>query len=290
MTIQQNLVPASKYSLKCPYKMTPIGICVHNTANDASAKNEISYMVSNTSSTSFHFAVDDIEVWQGLPLDRNGWHAGDGVDGSGNRKHIGIEICYSKSGGDKFTKAEENAAQLTAQLLQERGWGVDRIKKHQDFSGKYCPSRTLDLGWQRFINRVETIMGGSMANMYKGYDLANPESMKVAVDILVRVQAGEFVNKSDLNNEIQAHKQTALKLSELKEERNKARTELEDMAIELTECQLDRAELAKKLESANSGGSEIKIDTEVKVAGLDWIINGVAVGSDGTVIGNYKKK
>lgn len=38
--------------------------------------------------------------------------------------------------------------------------------------------------------------GGIVANMYKGYDLANPESMKVAVDILVRVQAGEFVEKS----------------------------------------------------------------------------------------------
>lgn len=36
----------------------------------------------------------------------------------------------------------------------------------------------------------------SMANMYKGYDLANPESMKVAVDVLVRLQAGEFVDKS----------------------------------------------------------------------------------------------
>lgn len=297
--------------------MAPVGVCVHNTANDAPAKNEIAYMVGNNLQTSFHFAVDDAEVWQGLPLNRNGWHAGDG-NGEGNRKHIGIEICYSKSGGDKFTKAEERACQFIAQLLKERNWGVDKVKKHQDFSGKYCPSRTLDLGWQRFINRVETIMGGNMANMYKGYDLANPESMKVAVDILVRVQAGEFVNKSELNAEIQAHKQTALKLSELKtdyrglaeqleqktteleqakkdrerykEERNKARKELEDMAIELTECQLDRAELAKKLESANSGGSEIKIDTEVKVAGLDWIINGVQVNSEGVVTANYTKK
>lgn len=37
---------------------------------------------------------------------------------------------------------------------------------------------------------------GTMANMYKGYDLANPESMKVAVDVLVRLQSGELIEKS----------------------------------------------------------------------------------------------
>ena len=40
----------------------------------------------------------------------------------------------------------------------ERGWGIDRVKKHQDFSGKYCPHRTLDLGWERFLKMVESYM------------------------------------------------------------------------------------------------------------------------------------
>ncbi len=163
MIIKQNLVPSSKFSVKCPHAMTPIGLCVHNTANDASAKNEISYMVTNATQTSFHFAVDDIEVWQGLPLDRNGWHAGDGANGQGNRKHIGIEICYSKSGGTKFTKAESNAIDLIVQLLKERNWTTAQVKKHQDFSGKYCPHRTLDLGWERFINTIKERMN-SMGN------------------------------------------------------------------------------------------------------------------------------
>ena len=33
---------------------------------------------------------------------------------------------------------------------------------------------------------------------YKGYDLTNQESMKVAIDVLVRVQAGELVDKSQI--------------------------------------------------------------------------------------------
>lgn len=45
--IKQDLVKSSKYNIKCPYSMNPIGISIHNTYNNASAKNEISYMKSN---------------------------------------------------------------------------------------------------------------------------------------------------------------------------------------------------------------------------------------------------
>ena len=138
--------------------MVPEFIVIHNTANDACAKNEVGFMKNSGLETSFHFAVDNMETIQALPLDRNAWHAGDGANGKGNRKGIAIEICYSKSGGEKFLKAEENAAKLAADLLKAYGWGIDKIKKHQDFSGKYCPHRTLDLGWSRFIDKVKHYM------------------------------------------------------------------------------------------------------------------------------------
>ena len=155
MNIVKNLVSESKYSVKCPYSMTPEFIVVHNTANDATAQNEIKYMISNDNQVSFHIAVDNQEVIQGLPLDRNAWACGDGTNGSGNRKGIQVEICYSKSGGARFENAEKNAAKFIAQLLKERGWGVDKVKKHQDFSNKYCPHRTLDKGWASFVNMVK---------------------------------------------------------------------------------------------------------------------------------------
>ncbi|MCY9002221.1 peptidoglycan-binding protein, partial [Bacillus spizizenii] len=42
--------------------------------------------------------------------------------------------------------AEKLAIKFVAQLLKERGWGIDRVRKHQDWSGKYCPHRTLSEG------------------------------------------------------------------------------------------------------------------------------------------------
>ena len=155
MKIIQNLVPENKYSIKCPYEMKPTRIVVHNTANDASAKNEIAYMIGNNNEVSFHYAVDDKEVVQGIPENRNAWHAGDGSKGKGNREGIAIEICYSKSGGPKFTKAEENAIELIVDILKRYGWGIDKVTKHQDYSGKYCPHRTLDIGWDSFIKSVD---------------------------------------------------------------------------------------------------------------------------------------
>ncbi|MFJ5965529.1 N-acetylmuramoyl-L-alanine amidase [Bacillus sp. NPDC093026] len=154
--VKKNMLPSSKYSLKCPNKMKAEYITVHNTANDASAANEVSYMIGNTSSTSFHFAVDDKEVRQGITTDRNAWHTGDGTNGTGNRKSIGVEICYSKSGGDRYRAAEKLAIKFVAQLLKERGWGIDRVKKHQDWNGKYCPHRILSEGrWNSFKASIE---------------------------------------------------------------------------------------------------------------------------------------
>ena len=147
----QNLCPASKYSLKCPNAMKPVGICMHNTANSAPAKNEINYMNNNGSSTSFHLAVDENEAIQGLPFDRNGWHAGDG-NGPGNRKHIGIEIARSTDNTPGvFERAERRAAAVVARLCNMYGWGVDQVKAHRDFAAKDCPHRTSMAGFKNMV-------------------------------------------------------------------------------------------------------------------------------------------
>ena len=158
INIIKNIVSDSLYPLKCSFKMNAEAICIHNTANDASAENEARYVHNNSAATSYHFAVDDKQAVQILPLDRNGWHAGDGALGAGNRKSIGIEICYSLSGGVRFERAQENSAQLCAYLMHEYGWGLDlsRITKHEDYAKKHCPHRTLDdYGWDFYLNLVK---------------------------------------------------------------------------------------------------------------------------------------
>lgn len=194
MNVIKNLVSQSKYSIKCPYSMTPEFVVVHNTANDASAQNEVKYMISNNNQVSFHFAVDDKEIVQGLPLDRNAWACGDGANGKGNRKGIQIEICYSKSGGARFENAEKNAAKFIAQLLKERGWGVDKVKKHQDFRNKYCPHRTLDKGWASFVNMVKDYLN----------ELNKPTQVNQTKTFLVEIICNELNirQQADFNSKV----------------------------------------------------------------------------------------
>lgn len=161
MQITNVKCPENKYSIKCPYEMTPEYITIHNTYNNASAMAEVSYMLGNNLKTSFHVAVDNERVVTAIPFNRNAYHAGDGRNGTGNRKSIGIEICYSKTGGERFEQAERLCAEYVAYLLKQYGWGIDRVKKHQDWSGKYCPHRTLDMGWERFLNIIREYLDES---------------------------------------------------------------------------------------------------------------------------------
>ena len=175
--IKQNLVASENYSVKCPHSMTAEFIVVHNTANDATAENEVAYMIRNKNQVSFHYAVDDQEVVQGVPINRNTWHAGDG-NGEGNRKGISIEICYSKSGGTRFDQAEKNAAHFIATLLRERGWSIEKVKKHQDFSNKYCPHRTLDKGWNGFIQMIKSYLNDIPVISSQGFKVGEKVRVK----------------------------------------------------------------------------------------------------------------
>lgn len=144
--IVNKYIPTTLYPLKAPYAMAPEYITIHNTYNDATAANEIAYMTRNGTVVGYHVAIDDKQAIQAIPFTRNAFHAGDGGKGAGNRKSIGIEICYSKSGGPKYVAAEENTVEYVAYLLKQYGWRIDRVKWHRDWSGKKCPHRIIDEG------------------------------------------------------------------------------------------------------------------------------------------------
>jgi len=143
--------------------MTPQYITIHSTGNPSStARNERGWLTnpSNTRTASWHIVVDEKEAIEAIPLNEVAWHAGDGGSGTGNRKSIGIEICES---GDK-QRTLQNAVKLVAKLLKERGWGVDRLHRHYDWSKKICPRIFYDGGkwttWEQFRQAVQKELTG----------------------------------------------------------------------------------------------------------------------------------
>ncbi|OYD06257.1 peptidoglycan-binding protein [Paludifilum halophilum] len=155
MKINKKYIPVSHKKTRPGYQINPRYITVHNTGNtsagaDAEAHARLLYN-GNSRQASWHFTVDDKEIWQHLPTDENGWHAGDGR-GSGNMASIGVEICENRDGD--FAKAEANAAQLVRHLCDELDIPVSRVVPHRHWSGKNCPHRTLH-HWSQFIEMVK---------------------------------------------------------------------------------------------------------------------------------------
>lgn len=78
--IKQKLIPKNT-NARSGYAMTPEYITIHNTANTskgANAASHASYMSNSGKNTyvSYHFVVDDKEIYQLLPCNEAGWHAG----------------------------------------------------------------------------------------------------------------------------------------------------------------------------------------------------------------------
>ncbi|WP_461369392.1 peptidoglycan recognition protein family protein [Candidatus Darwinibacter acetoxidans] len=159
--IIQDFIPKGRKN-RPGYKMTPRYITIHDTANPgagANAKAHAAYLRGAAAAAipaSWHFTVDDKVIYQHLPLTENGWHAGDGTNGTGNRQSIGIEICENRDGNR--VKAEANAAWLVAKLLKDYGLKITAVKQHYDWSKKNCPNvlRGRKDGWKNFLAAVES--------------------------------------------------------------------------------------------------------------------------------------
>ncbi len=118
-------------------------IVLHETGNfsyGADAKKHALYLCyTNDTSTSWHYTVDDTRIYHHIPDDEVAWHASDRLESTGgNLNGIGVELCVNEDGD--FEKTFDNAARLTACLLESYHLDIDAIKQHADFTNKNCPA------------------------------------------------------------------------------------------------------------------------------------------------------
>ena len=160
-------------------------------------------MINNNNATSFHVAVDEKHVIQAIPFNRNAFHAGDGANGEGNRKYIGIEICRSTGDLLTFKKCEDNCAKYVAHLLKQYGWTIKNVKRHKDFSGKNCPHRTIDLGWERFLDKIQA----ELDKLNKPVTTTKPTTTKPTIKkvnykVVIKVSSLNIRQKADFNSKV----------------------------------------------------------------------------------------
>lgn len=194
MKINQLLIPKSKTKTRPGIKMTPKYITIHETGNsnkgaNANAHARLQYN-GNSRQASWHFQVDDKEIWQSLPTNEVGWHAGDGR-GPGNMSSIAIEICVNSDGN--FAKARANAAWLVAKLMKDHKIPIKNVVQHHKWSGKNCPQKIRTDGlWSSFIKQVE--------EEYK--KMTAPKSEPGRTKAKYRVVAGSFAEKKNAEAQV----------------------------------------------------------------------------------------
>lgn len=176
---------STPYNRRPGIKLDATTITIHNTANPSStARNERLWLTNpaNTRTASYHIVVDDKEAIEVIPLNEVAWHAGDGNSrSSGNRTSIGIEICESGN----YEQTINNAADLVATLLLERGWDTNQLRRHFDWSGKNCP-RLMNTsgdwsGWKEFVAKVENVLKQKKLEL-ETRDLDNDEHTVIEED------------------------------------------------------------------------------------------------------------
>ena len=116
-------------------------ITIHNTGNiGAPAKNNHNYMKNCNKHgeriASWHFTVDDKEIYQAAPANMRCYHAG---TSRGNNTSIGIEICMFND-KERQRKAYMNAIELVKILLKYYNLSVDKVRQHYEWTKKDCPA------------------------------------------------------------------------------------------------------------------------------------------------------
>lgn len=138
-------------------KITVQYICIHSTGNPTStALNERAWLdnPTNTRDASWNYCIDEKTCVEAIPAGEEAW-----AQQSGNSSCISVEIC--ESGNREKTVAR--AAEFAAQLLNERGWGIDKLKRHTDFyASKICPAIFYKNGswaqWEAFKVQVNSYL------------------------------------------------------------------------------------------------------------------------------------
>lgn len=225
-----NITKQTSYSNTSAYSNRPLDyIVIHYTAGTTS-RTGVAYntavMFSNPSIyASADFIVDDTTAVQFNPDIKNRycWHCGDAKNynkgGSyygacQNYNSIGIEVCSSNKTGQMtaandnnyyFTEAVINkAVELTKYLMQTYNIPANRVIRHYDVTGKYCPGIkgwNEDSGdvsaWKAFKARLS---GTSSTTATTKTDTS---STKVNDNkTIYRVQIGAFSNKSNADEQL----------------------------------------------------------------------------------------
>ena len=136
-------------------------ITIHSTGNLSSTPQGERNWLNNTTNkryAAWHDCIGEGIVIRAIPHTEPAWHCGKDY---GNKHSIGIEIVES---GDRY-RVLMTAAEYVADLLREREWDINHLKRHYDWTGKDCPRILINptyikggMDWQWWLKKVSEFL------------------------------------------------------------------------------------------------------------------------------------
>ena len=81
------------------------------------------------------------------------------------------------------------------------GFGIDKVTKHQDYSGKHCPHRILDeYGWDNFIALVKSKLNGEVKPVEPPTPIPTPTKIDVTYQVWDDVKNAWLPNVKNLED------------------------------------------------------------------------------------------
>ena len=158
--IKQRLIETEHWPRKCPLKIEPEYITIHEMNTWQDAESCAKYASRSLDPSAAHIYVDEHQAVQIIPLNRCAQACGD-RDGPGNRKSISLEICRSEAPGNLYYRAIANTLLITRQLMDQLQIASDHVVRHYDWTGANCPKRMLKEGlWSVFLRSLFDERGG----------------------------------------------------------------------------------------------------------------------------------
>lgn len=141
----------------------PKYIVVHETDNfakGAGAKRHAEAQAAGHLSMSVHYYAGSDGIYQAAVHTDGTYSVGREYGGNHsikdatNRNTINIEICVNEDGD--YMKARANAVELVKYLIQSTGILAERVIRHFDAKGKYCPRKMMDNPklWEDFKKQI----------------------------------------------------------------------------------------------------------------------------------------
>ena len=164
-------------------------IVIHYTSNQGdTAKNNADYFAREKVGASAHYFCGENEIWQSVKDTDTAWHCGAKTylhPDCRNANSIGVEICMNDKKGNVRQGSIDTAAELVRYLMQRYSVPVDRVIRHYDVTGKYCPGPMVDdpTLWEAFKQSLTQTEDDSVR--YKYYD-DMPDWAKPTVSKLVK--------------------------------------------------------------------------------------------------------